>query len=58
MGAPLARLEMRIILEELTRRLPHLNLVQEQKYEYLPTLLFRGVQHLQVEWDVTENPKA
>ncbi|MGB0383407.1 MAG: cytochrome P450 [Ardenticatenaceae bacterium] len=56
MGAPLARLEMRIILEELTRSLPHLHLVKEQEYEYLPTLLFRGVQHLQVEWDVTQNP--
>jgi len=57
MGAPLARLEMRIILEELTRRIPHLHLEQEQAYEYLPTLIFRGVQHLQVEWDVTQNVK-
>jgi len=56
MGAPLARLEMRIILEELTRRLPHLHLAEEQEYEYLPTLLFRGVQHLQVEWNVMQNP--
>ncbi len=57
MGAPLARLEMRIMLEELTRRLPHLQLVKDQDYEYLPTLLFRGVQHLQVEWDVAQNPE-
>ena len=57
MGAPLARLEMKIILEELTRRLPHLHLVKEQKYQYLPTLLFRGVQHLQVKWDVAQNPQ-
>ena len=56
MGAPLARLEMRIILEELTRRIPHLQLAKGQAYEYLPTLVFRGVQHLQVEWDVTKNP--
>ncbi|MEM7334101.1 MAG: cytochrome P450 [Chloroflexota bacterium] len=55
MGAPLARLEMRIILEELTRRLPHMHLVKGQPYEYLPTLLFRGVQHLQVEWDAAQN---
>ena len=56
MGAPLARLEMRIILEELTRRLPHLHLVGEHEYEYLPTMIFRGVQHLQVKWDVAQNP--
>ncbi|MEM7533993.1 MAG: cytochrome P450 [Chloroflexota bacterium] len=56
MGAPLARLEMRIILEELTRRLPHLQLAQTE-FEYLPTLIFRGVQHLQVEWDVAQNPQ-
>jgi len=37
---------MRIILEELTRRLTHLHLAEEQEYEYLSTLLFRGVQHL------------
>ncbi|MFK7805691.1 MAG: cytochrome P450 [Anaerolineae bacterium] len=58
MGAPLARLEMKIILEELTRRLPHLQLVEEQEYAYLPTLLFRGVQNLQVKWDVAKHPKT
>lgn len=57
MGAPLARLEMKIMLEELTKRIPHLQLVDEQNYEYLPTLLFRGVQHLNVTWDVAQNPK-
>ncbi|MEM7112039.1 MAG: cytochrome P450 [Chloroflexota bacterium] len=56
MGAPLARLEMRIILEELTRRLPHIQLAKGQAYKYLPTLVFRGVQKLQVEWDVAQNP--
>ncbi|MEM7345946.1 MAG: cytochrome P450, partial [Chloroflexota bacterium] len=56
MGAPLARLEMRIILEELTRRLPHMTLVKDQPWEYVPTLAFRGVQKLQVAWDVNQNP--
>ncbi len=56
MGAPLARLEMKIILEELTRRLPHMTLVEDQPWEYVPTLVFRGVQKLQVEWDVSQNP--
>lgn len=50
MGAPLARLEMRVILEQLTSRLPQLNLVADQPWEYLPTLVFRGVQKLEVEW--------
>ncbi len=54
MGAPLARLEMRIMLEELTRRIPHMNLVKQDTYKYLPTLIFRGVQELQVEWDVEQ----
>ncbi|MBT3553198.1 MAG: cytochrome P450 [Rhodospirillaceae bacterium] len=56
MGAPLARLEMKIILEELTRRLPHMQLSPDQDWEYIPTLTFRGVQKLLVEWDVEKNP--
>lgn len=58
MGAPLARLEMKIIFEELTRRLPHLHLVEEQKWEYVPTLIFRGVQKLLVEWDTSKTPSV
>lgn len=56
MGAPLARLEMRIVLEELVRRLPHIKLVEGQALEYLPTLVFRGPKELWVEWDVSQNP--
>ena len=52
MGAPLARLEMRIVLEELTRRLPGMRLVEGQDWEYVPTLTFRGVQKLRVAWDI------
>jgi cytochrome P450 len=51
MGAPLARLEMRIIFEELARRLPNMRLVEGQSFDYIPTLTFRGVQKLLVEWD-------
>ena len=50
MGAPLARLEMRVILEQLTKRLPNMRLVDNQDWQYLPTLVFRGVQRLEVEW--------
>ncbi len=56
MGAPLARLEMRIILEELTRRLPGMRLVAGQGWDYVPTLTFRGVQKLRVEWDAAGTP--
>jgi len=52
MGAPLAKLEMRVILEQLTKRLPGLQLVDDQTWNYLPTLVFRGVQKLEVEWAV------
>lgn len=51
MGAPLARMEMRVILEELSRRLPSLRLVEGQNWRFIPTLAFRGVQELHVEWD-------
>ena len=51
MGAPLAKLEMRVILEQLTKRLPDLHLKAGQSWEYLPTLVFRGVQRLEVEWE-------
>ncbi|MCT2583120.1 cytochrome P450 [Actinophytocola gossypii] len=51
MGAPLARLELRIILEELTRRLPGMRLVPGQNYDYRRNASFHGPQHLLVEWD-------
>ena len=56
MGAPLARMEMKVILEELVRRLPHMRLKPGQTFRYIPTLTFRGVQNLEVEWDVRANP--
>ncbi len=52
LGAPLARQEAIILLEELTRRLPSLRLVEGQPIEYLPNTSFRGPRHLLVEWDV------
>ena len=51
MGAPLARMEMQIILEELAKRLPNMRLVKDQEWNYIPTLAFRGVQKLLVEWN-------
>lgn len=56
MGAPLARMEMKVILEELVRRLPHMHLKPDQAFKYIPTLTFRGVQNLDVTWDVDSTP--
>jgi cytochrome P450 len=50
LGAPLARLELRIILEELTRRLPSLRLAPGQTWAFPPNTSFRGPAQLWVEW--------
>jgi cytochrome P450 len=52
LGAPLARLEARIVLEELTRRLPGLRLKPNQQFTFSPNTSFRGPEHVLVEWDV------
>lgn len=57
MGKNFARLEMRIFIEELTRRLPHMRLVENQEFAYLPNLAFRGPEQLWVEWDPAANPE-
>ncbi len=57
LGKNLARMEMRIILEEFTRRLPHMQLVANQEYCYLPNTSFRGPHSLWVEWDPADNPE-
>ncbi|BBY61905.1 cytochrome P450 [Mycolicibacterium helvum] len=56
LGATLARLEMRIFIEETVRRLPHLRLTEGQQFSYLPNTSFRGPAHLLVEWDPHANP--
>ncbi|MDK3025390.1 cytochrome P450/oxidoreductase [Cupriavidus taiwanensis] len=56
MGKNLARMEMQIFLEELTRRLPHMRLA-EQTFTYVPNTSFRGPEHLLVEWDPAQNPE-
>jgi cytochrome P450 len=50
LGAPLARLELKVILEELTQRLPSLRLVADQPWEFPPNTSFRGPVRLLVEW--------
>jgi cytochrome P450 len=50
LGAPLARLEARIAIAVLVQRLPELHLVPAQTITYLPSLLNRALQHLDVRW--------
>ena len=56
MGKNLGRMEMRIILEEITRRLPQLELA-EQEFTFVPNTSFRGPEHLWVRWDPARNPE-
>jgi cytochrome P450 len=51
LGAPLARLEMKVALEELARRMPTLRLAPDAKIEYVPAVATRVIQSLPVEWD-------
>jgi cytochrome P450 len=48
LGAPLARLEARVVLEELTGRRPDLELVQDQLLEFQSQIAFRGPNELKV----------
>ena len=56
LGKNLARMELQIFLEELTRRLPHMTLAP-QTFSYLPNTSFRGPEHLLVQWDPADNPE-
>ena len=56
MGKNLARMEMQVLLEEFTKRLPHMRL-SEQTFTYVPNTSFRGPEHLWVEWDPRQNPE-
>jgi hypothetical protein len=51
LGAPLARMEGTIVLEEITKRFPTLRLAPDQKFEYARNTSMRGPLHVIVEWD-------
>jgi len=51
LGAPLARFELIVILEELTKRLPGMRLAEGQDLMPVETVQFRGPKALWVEWD-------
>jgi cytochrome P450 len=50
-GAPLARLEAKIVLEELTSRLPEMRLTEGQPFDYSANSTFRGPSHVHVQWN-------
>jgi cytochrome P450 len=49
-GAPLARLELKLVIEQLTRHLPGMELVEPQQFSYASNLSFRGPSSLWVRW--------
>jgi cytochrome P450 len=51
LGSALARLEARIVFEEVSSQLPTLRLTTGQKYAFLPNTFFRAPMALLVEWD-------
>jgi cytochrome P450 len=51
-GSNLALREARIALEILSQRLPNLRLHPHQEFAYIPTIIFRGLTNLFVQWDV------
>jgi cytochrome P450 len=50
LGASLARLEARVVLEELTARLPELSLVPDQVFDYSANTTFRAPAAVRVRW--------
>ena len=56
MGKNIGRMEMAIILEEVSRRIPHLCL-DDQDFTYLPNISLRGPEALHVSWDPAQNPE-
>ncbi len=50
MGAPLARQELSVMLDEVSRRMPGLRMVPDQALLYTPNTSFRGLRKLLVSW--------
>jgi cytochrome P450 len=48
LGAPLARLEMKIVFEEFSKRFPKMRLVQPDTAQHMHTFVFRAPDALQV----------
>lgn len=50
LGAPLARLELEIMLQRVAARIPTLALVDDQAFAYTPNTSFRALRRLMVSW--------
>ena len=50
LGAPLARWEARVVLEEVSRRLPTLRLAEDARLEFPASISMRGPRSLSVVW--------
>ena len=50
LGAPLARLELKVALEELATRLPDLSLVPGQEITMAPSVATRVIERLELQW--------
>ncbi|WIM67298.1 cytochrome P450 [Corynebacterium breve] len=57
MGRNLARLQMQMILQQLLKRLPHMEMDKTQDFGRLPSVSFRGPQTIKVTWDPEKNPE-
>ena len=57
MGKNIGRMQMRVFLEEFVRRLPHIRLAENQRFDFLSNTSFRGPAALWVEWDPSLNPE-
>jgi cytochrome P450 len=53
LGAPLARLEMKIGFERLLTRLDNIRFGPNNDFKHIPSASFRGFHHLQLEFDTT-----
>jgi cytochrome P450 len=50
LGAPLSRMEARILINSVMDRIPDIRLRTPQTFEYVPNIAFRGPKQLFVEW--------
>ena len=50
LGAPLARLELEVMLRRIAARMPQLALVPDQSFPYTPNTSFRALRRLLVTW--------